>query len=107
MTERDLQRVYICPKHSRDSKIISDKEFVNIDNGSMGGTHWVCFYVKDKKSIFFDSFVGQRDKCLVNQLPKPIIYHTYKIQDINIRLCGSYCLFFFYLIKTKNIMIPF
>ena len=84
--------MYNYPIYPRDSKIYSNKGFVNIDNGSQGGTHWTCFIVKDNKSFYFDSFGGQPDKFLLNQLPKPIIYHNYKIQDINSNLCGSYCL---------------
>ena len=99
MNEFQLQKIYDYPKHSI---IYSDKGFVNIDNSSKGGTHWTCFLVKDKKSYYFDSFGGAPDKFLPNQLPKPIIYHNYKIQDLNSNLCGSYCLFFFYLIKGMN-----
>ena len=102
MNESQLQRVYNYSIYPRDSKIYSDKRFVNIDNGSQGGTHWTCFYIKDNKSFYFDSFGGQPDKFLLNQLPKPIIYHNYKIQDINSKLCGSYCLYFFYLIERMN-----
>ena len=57
-------------------KIYSDKGFVNIDNGSQGGSHCSCFIVEDNKSFYFDSFGGQPDKVLLNQLPKPIIYHN-------------------------------
>ena len=102
MIEVELQRVYKYPLHSRDNKVYSDKGFVIIDNGSMGGCHWTCFYKKDKKTYYFDSFRGQPDKFLLNQLPKPIIYHNYKIQDINSKLCGSLCLYFFYLIERMN-----
>ena len=102
MNESQLQKSYNYPIYPRDSKIFSDKVFVNIDNGSQGGTHWTCFILKDKKSYYFDSFGGQPDKILLNHLPKPIIYHKYKIQDINSKLCGSYCLYFFYLIERKN-----
>ena len=102
MNESELRRVYNYPIYPRDSKIYSERGFVNIDNGSMGGFHWICFIVKDNKSFYFDSFGGQPDKFLLNQLPKPIIYHNYKIQDINSRLCGSYCLYFFYLIDRMN-----
>ena len=94
MNEIELQRVYNYNIYPRDSKIYSDKGFVIIDNGSQGGTHWTCFIVKDNKSYYFDSFGGAPDKFLLNQLPKPIIYQNYKIQDINSKLCGSYCLFF-------------
>ena len=88
--------------YPRDSKIITDKEFVNIDNGSFGGSHWTCFIVKDNKSYNYDSFGGAPDKFLLNQLPKPIIYHNYKIQDISSQLCGSYCLYVFYLFERMN-----
>ena len=92
MNESQLQKIYNYPIYPRDSRIISDKCFVNIDNSIQGGTHWTSFIVKVNKSYYFDSFGGAPDKCLLNQLPKPIIYHNYKIQDINSKLCGSYCL---------------
>ena len=50
MNGSDLQRVHIYNIYSRDSKIYSDKGFINIDNGSMGGSHWTCFIVKDNES---------------------------------------------------------
>ena len=102
MNESQLQRVYNYTIYLRDSKIYSEKGFVNIDNGSQGGTHWTCFIVKDNRSYYLDSFGGQPDKFLLNQLPKPIIYHNYKIQDLNSKLCGSYCLYFFSLIERMN-----
>ena len=102
MNESELQRVYNYPIYPRDSKVYSDKGFVNIDNGSRGGSHWTCFYIKDNKSFYVYSFGGAPDKFLLNQLPKPIIYHNYIIQDLNSKLCGSYCLYFFYLIERMN-----
>ena len=95
MKESDLQRIYKYHIYPRDSKIYSDKVFVIIDDGSQGGSHWLCFIIKDNKSYYFDSVDGQPDKFLLNQLPKPIVNHNYKIQDINSKLCGSYCLYFF------------
>ena len=88
--------------YPRDSKIYSDRGFVNIDNSSQGGTHWTCFIVKDNKSYCFDSFGGQLDKFPLKQLPKPMIYHNYKIQDINSKLYGSYSLYFFYMIERMS-----
>ena len=101
MNEFQLQRVFNFNIFSRDSKIHSDKGFVKIDKGSRGGTHWTAFHVKNK-SFYSDSFGGQPNKFLLNQLPKPIIYHKYKIQDTNFKLCGSYCLYFLYLIERMN-----
>ena len=50
MNESQLQRIYNYPIYPRYSKIYSDAGLVNIDDGSMNGSHWTCFIVKDKKS---------------------------------------------------------
>ena len=99
MNESQLQKIYNYNIYPRGSKRYSDKGFVNIDNGSQGGTHWTCFYIKDNKSFYFHSFGVQPDKFLLKQLPKPITYSKFNIQGINSRICGSYCLNFFYLIE--------
>ena len=46
MNESQLQKITNYPIYPRDSKIYSNKGFVNIDDGQMGGTHWTCFIVK-------------------------------------------------------------
>ena len=79
MNESEVQRVFDYPIYPRVSKIYLDKGFVCIDKGSKGCSHSTCFTVKDNKSFYFDSFGGQPYKCLLNQLPKPILYHYYKI----------------------------
>ena len=102
VNESELQRIHDYPIYPKIFKIYSDRGFLNIDDESQGGSHWTCFYIKNNKSYYFESFGGQPDKFLLKQLPKPILYHTYKIQDINSKLCGSYCLYFFYLIERMN-----
>ena len=102
MNESQLQKFYNYAIYPRDSKIYSDRRFVNIDDGTQNGTHWCVFYIKDNKSYYFDRFGGTLDKCLLKQLPKPILYHNYKVQKITSKLCGSYCLYFFYLIERLN-----
>ena len=49
MIESDLQRVYKYLFYQRGSKIYSDWGFVNIDNGSIGWTHWTCSIVEDNR----------------------------------------------------------
>ena len=39
---------------------------------------------------------------LLDQLPKPITYHENKFQYRNSKLCGSNCLYLFYLIERMN-----
>ena len=102
MNESQLQRVDNYEIYPRDSIIITDRGFVNLDNGSMGRSHWTCSIVKDNKSFPYDSFGGAPEKLSLNQLPKPIVYHKYKIQEIISDLCGSSCLYFLYLIERMN-----
>ena len=101
MKEFQLKKNYNSPIYPTDSKLHSGKGFVNIDDRSQGGSHWTFFIVKDNKSFHFDSFGGAPDKFLL-QLLKPIIYQNYRIQDINSNLCGSYCLYIFYLIERMK-----
>ena len=79
LKECQLQIICIYLIYPRKSKTYSDGIFVNIDNSSQCGTHWVCFLVKDKHSFYFESFVDQPDKFPSDQLPKPILYQSYKI----------------------------
>ena len=102
MNESELQKVYNFNIYPRDSIITADRGFVNTDNGSLGGTHWTCFYVKDKKSFYFESFVGYLDKFLLQQLSKRITFHKFKVQDIYSRLCDGNCLYFFHLIERMD-----
>ena len=102
MDESELQKVNNYPIYPRDCKICSHERFLNIDNGSQGGTQWTCFIKKITTHITFNSFGGQADKLLLNQLAQPMTYHNYKIQDINSKLSGSYCLYFFCLIEGMN-----
>ena len=102
MNDHQLRKTFDYPIYRRDSKIFSDRGFVNIDNGSMGGTHWTCLIIKDNNSYHFQSVVGQPDTFLLGQLPKQIVYQNYEIPHINSRLCGSYCLYSFYSIERMN-----
>ena len=95
MFKSGLQKVEKNHIYPRVSKIRIIKGFVNKDNGTQGGFHWVCFILDVNKSFYFDSFDGQRDEFLLNQIPKPKISHKNKIQDINSRLFVSHCLYFF------------
>ena len=76
MTESQRKEVYIFQIYPKHSKTTTNKAFVNIDSGSIGGTHWTCFYVKYNKSYYFDSFGGSPDKFILQLLPKPITFHN-------------------------------
>ena len=62
MTQSDWRKVFNYHIYPEGSIITFNKGYVNIENGSMGGTHWTCFHKKDKKSYCFDAFGGQVKK---------------------------------------------
>ena len=100
MNGSDLQKNYNCPIYPRDAEIYYDKGFVNIDDGRKGGSHWTAFYVEKNHTTLTPLVVNLI--IFFKQLPKPVIYHNYKIHGINSKSCGSYCLYFFYLIERMN-----
>ena len=102
MNGRYLQRIHNFPIYPADSKICSDKAFVSNDIDFQGGTLWTCFIVNDNESLYHDSFGGQPDKFLLNQLPKPLIIHNWRHQDVNSKLCVSSCFCFYYLNERLN-----
>ena len=91
LNEIDFKRVYINLIYPRDSKYFTDRGFVKIDNGQMGGTHWTCCNIKYNKLFYFHRFEGAPAKLLISQFPKSIFYHNYKVQDKNSRLCEQEC----------------
>ena len=79
VNESELKRVYNYHINRRDSKIRAGRCFINIDKGVQDGSHWTDFYVKDTNFFDFDSLEGPPEKFLLNQLPKPMSFHNYKI----------------------------
>ena len=60
MNESQLQKIYKYSIYPRDSKIYSDRGFINKDDGSQGGTHWCCFIIKDNKSFILTRLVASQ-----------------------------------------------
>ena len=78
--------------YMRDAKLTTKQGIINLDTKK--GTHWVCYY----GNYYFDSFGVRPPKHVEKQL-KPLVFSTYKIQNINENLCASYCLYILYLIN--------
>ena len=65
----------------------------------MSDIYWTCFYKKEYKSFYFDTFGGPTDKHLLNQPPGPISFHNIKFPVLKSRSSGTFCLYFFCLIE--------
>ena len=62
MIDNDFKKVLNYHMYLRYFIITTDKGDITIENGSMEGTHWTCFYKKDNKAMYFGSFGGLADK---------------------------------------------
>lgn len=97
--------------YSRDNVKIVDKYpqsgIVNLQNSSLGGTHWVAYYIPNSKKIsyYFDSYGVVPDDSLISKLrPRKIVYNTTPIQGYNDTYCGYICMDF---ILTQEYNTPF
>ena len=71
---------------------------VNLDSFDGNGTHWVCYYKKDKIKYYFDSYGNIVDKPpieLVKYLGKDkIFFNDNQIQNYkDPPICGHLCVF--------------
>ena len=94
--------------YSRDNwpKIKNDCYVIDLDEYENTGTHWIAFYVKNNKVIYFDSFgveyiLKEVKKFIEND--KEIKTNIYKIQHFQSIMCGYYCAYFCgVMFKDKN-----
>ena len=96
-SENGLKKIYDSSIYPRDSLITKDKRFVNIDNGSMGGSHWTCFHIKITDFFTLIHLVDSQT-IIFKQLQYPKTFQSFKIEVIISRLYRVHCLYFFYLI---------
>jgi hypothetical protein len=68
---------------------------INLDNSSGPGTHWVCFFKKDKAINYYDSFGVKPPSELIKYFGKNVIhYNIEKNQNFDQVICGHLCLKF-------------
>ena len=68
---------------------------VNFETYEAGGTHWVCYSVKNNMNYYFDSFGGMPDTLLENYLRRTgdLIYNTSQFQAFDSQACGYFCIY--------------
>jgi len=78
---------------------------VNLNTSAEPGSHWVAYYVKGRKAMYFDSFGNLRPpRELVNYLGREtnIFYNVLQYQSFNSIICGHLCIAFIYLASENN-----
>ena len=76
MTRGELEKVYIFQNYPSNSRITADKGLVSVDNGSIGGTHRLCFYKNVTNQFTFIHLVGHQTKNYLTDYQKqsPFIF---------------------------------
>lgn len=75
---------------------------MNLDTLDGDGTHWVAYYKKNKKILYFDSYGDLRPPrelllyFLSDGRKNSIQYNYISYQSYNSYVCGHHCLIFLY-----------
>jgi len=85
---------------------------VNLNTSKEAGSHWVCYYKKGSKRLFFDSF-GQITPIEIQRYLKThaefernisvIQRNTNIIQKLNTHICGHLCLYVLRKLSDNNL----
>ena len=99
MIENEMKRVHNNSIYPTDFEIKANKRFVKIDNGRMGGTHWTCFYIKDNKPFFTNSFGGAIDKFYLTNYQNQYFIINKKFK---VKLSIMWCVLFEILLPNRK-----
>jgi hypothetical protein len=66
---------------------------LNLGDSNSGGTHWVCWYKKGSKKLYFDSYGLAPPVELITYLKRPVYYNSERIQPDGVVYCGHLCLY--------------
>ena len=96
--------------YSRDNlptKIKKGAYVINLDEYEDAGTHWIALYVKNKKVVYFDSFVVEHvPKEIIKFIKnKDIIANIFRLQTHDSIMCGYFCIKFIdYMFDDKTLI---
>ena len=70
--------------------------FINLDDSTGAGTHWVCVYNCGTECIYFDPFgIDPSTEILkfMRASKKKMLMSTYQIQNVESIMCGYFCIY--------------
>src|SRR5271156_1929659 len=81
---------------------VNECGIINLDVSTGAGTHYVCYFKRGNLKIYMDSFGIKPPNEIVNYLKSPILYSTFRIQQLNNTNCGKYCLYVLYRLNNGD-----
>lgn len=84
---------------------------INTADSSSAGEHWVACYMDEELCLYFDSFgfpVLEKDiQDYLSQYFSNYIFNKIRIQDVNSKACGLFCISFVKSVNSVNSYINF
>ena len=78
---------------------------VNLDDSTGPGQHWVCYFINNNESFYFDSYGLEPPNEVFDYLKNgPLHYSTNEIQERGTVICGHLCL---YVLKSFSLGFSF
>jgi len=77
---------------------------LNLNTSAQPGSHWVAYFVKNSKAVYFDSFGNLPPPPeLIKYLGKTtlIAYNHKQIQPFNSVICGHLCIVFILMLNAE------
>ena len=65
---------------------------LNLNLSNEPGSHWVCWFKRNNKKYYFNSFGLPPPKELIDYLGSPILHSTFQLQGLKDQNCGKWCL---------------
>jgi hypothetical protein len=72
---------------------VNECGIINLDESRDMGTHWCCWFKRDRVKYYFDSYGLQPPNELVQYLKNGILYPTDRIQPDGTAICGLLCIY--------------
>ena len=94
-------------RYNLPNKIKKEAYVINLDEYDNTGTHWVSLFVKQKYTVYFDSFGVEYIPNEINKFirSKEIKSNIFKIQADDSIMCGYFCIEFInYMLKGKKLL---
>ena len=97
----------VYSRNNLPNKIKKGAYVINLDEYENTGTHWVSLFVKQKYTVYFDSFGIEHIPKEINKFigNNKIKSNIFRIQAYDSIMCGYFCIEFInYMLKGKTLL---
>jgi hypothetical protein len=86
-------RSVFCKNEPPPNANVNKCGIINLDDSRGMGTHWCCWFKRERDKYYSDSFSLQPSNEIVQYLKTGILYSTDRIQLDGTAICGHLCIY--------------